>query len=80
MFSVHLLDAAVVNEAGIGAGASDDEPGPEQLGRQLHLVVVYESCRRLQRKEGRDRLRGEKKKEGDMKMYKMINISILEGV
>lgn len=62
---MHLLDAAVVNEAGIGAGASDDEPGPEQLGRQVHLVVVYESCRRLQRKEGGDRLRGEKKKEGD---------------
>lgn len=64
MFSVHLLDASVVNEAGIGAGASDDDPGPEQLGRQLHLVVVYESCRRLQRKEGGDRLRGEEKERG----------------
>lgn len=48
--SAHLLDAAVVNEAGVGAGASDDEPRPEQLGRQLHLLVVYESCCRLQGK------------------------------
>jgi len=47
---MHLLDAGVVNEAGIGAGASDDELGPEQLGRHLHLVVVYESCCSLQRK------------------------------
>lgn len=44
---MHLLDAGVVNEAGIGTGASDDELGPEQLGRHLHLVVVYESCCRL---------------------------------
>lgn len=44
---MHLLDAGVVNEAGIGAGASDDELGPEQLGRHLHLVVVYKSCSRL---------------------------------
>lgn len=44
---MHLLDAAVVNEAGISAGASNDELGPEQLGRHLHLVVVYESCCRL---------------------------------
>lgn len=58
-FSVHLLDAGVVNEAGIGAGASDDELGPEQLGRQLHLVVVYKSCCSLQRHEEGDRLRRE---------------------
>lgn len=45
---MHLLDASVVNEAGIGAGASDDELGPEQLGRHFHLVVVDESCCRLQ--------------------------------
>lgn len=46
---MHLLDASIVNEAGIGAGASNDELGPEQLGCGLHLVIVYESCCRLQR-------------------------------
>lgn len=46
---MYLLDTGVVNEAGICTGASDDEPGPEQLGRQLHLVVIYESCCRLER-------------------------------
>lgn len=61
--SAHLLDAAVVNEAGIGAGASDDEPRPEQLGRQLHLVVVYESCCRLQAKERRRRRQVEEEGE-----------------
>lgn len=53
---MHLLDAAVVNEAGISTGASNDELGPEQLGRHLHLVVVYESCCRLQRDGEGDRL------------------------
>lgn len=66
-FSVHLLNAGVVNEAGIGTGASDDELGPEQLGRHLHLVVVYESCCWLQRNEEGDRLRAEKKEEGGKK-------------
>lgn len=47
----HLLDAGVVNEAGIGAGASNDHLGPEQLGRHLHLVVVYKSCCWLQGNE-----------------------------
>ena len=50
---MHLLDAGVVNEPGIGTGASDDELGPEQLGRQLHLVVVYESCCSLERERER---------------------------
>lgn len=58
-FSMHLLDAGVVNEAGIGAGASNDELGPEQLGRHIHLVVVYESCCGLQRGREGDRLRRE---------------------
>lgn len=64
MSSAHLLDAAVVNEAGVGAGAGDDEPRPEQLGRQLHLVVVYESCCRL-RAKGRaaDRWRRERERD-----------------
>lgn len=57
---MHLLDAGVVNEAGIGAGASNDEPGPEQLGCHLHLVVVYKSCCRLQRNTEGDRLWGGK--------------------
>lgn len=61
---MHLLDAGVVNEAGIGAGASDDELGPEQLGRHLHLVVVYESCFNLQREGEGDRFRRGKKKRG----------------
>lgn len=47
----HLLDAGVVNEAGIGAGASNDDFGPKQLGRHLHLVIVYKSCSRLQGNE-----------------------------
>lgn len=55
LLSAHLLDAAVVNQAGVGAGASDDEPRPEQLGRQLHLLVVYESCSRLQQERERER-------------------------
>ena len=68
---MHLLDAGVVNEAGIGAGASDDELGPEQLGRHLQLVVVYESCCNLWRNREGDRLRRGKK-------WRM-NMSILEG-
>lgn len=60
---MHLLNAGVVNEAGIGTGASDDELGPEQLGRHLQLVVVYESCCWLQRNEQGDRLRVEKKRK-----------------
>lgn len=60
---MHLFDAGVVNEAGIGAGASDDKLGPEQLGRHLHLVVVYESCCSLQRGSEGDRLRREKERQ-----------------
>ncbi len=75
---MHLLDAGVVNEAGIGAGASDDELGPEQLGRHLHLVVVYKSCCSLQRDGEGDRLRREKKRgrEGGKKWR--MNMRILE--
>lgn len=54
---MHLLDAGIVNEPGIGTGASDDELGPEQLGRYLHLVVVYKSCCSLQK--GRWKKKGE---------------------
>lgn len=43
----HLLDASIVDEAGISTGASDDQPGPKQLRSQLHLVVVYQTCFRL---------------------------------
>lgn len=39
----HLLDASIVDEAGISTGASDDKPGPEQLRSQLHLVIVYQT-------------------------------------
>lgn len=53
-FSIHLLDAGVVNEAGICTGASNDDLGPEQLGRHLQLVVVYESCCRLERERGQE--------------------------
>lgn len=78
-FSVHLLDAGVVNEAGIGAGASDDELGPEQLGRHLHLVVVYESCCSLQR-QGGGRLRREKMRQRGRKevedKYKNVRGSV----
>lgn len=49
MSSVHLLDAGIVNEASVGAGASDDEPGPEQLGCHFHLLIVYESRSRLRK-------------------------------
>lgn len=59
----HLLDAGIVNEAGVGAGASNDDLGPEQLGCHLHLVVVYKSRCRLQRNEEENRLRGVKREE-----------------
>lgn len=61
---MHLLDAGIVNEPGIGAGASNDELGPEQLGRGLHLVIVYESCCSLQRErqiEEREKRQSERK-------------------
>lgn len=71
--SAHLLDATVVNKTGIGAGASDDEPRPEQLGRQLHLLVVYESCCRLQAR-GRGGGGGESRWGGGGRQEKIISI------
>lgn len=64
---MHLLDAGVVNEAGIGASASDDELGSEQPGRHLHLVVVYESCGSLER--GRKKEKGERGRGGRMRIW-----------
>ena len=53
--SVYLPDAGIVNEAGIGTGASDDDLGPEQPGSRIQLVVVYETCHRLERERGSER-------------------------
>lgn len=81
---MHLLDAAVVNEAGVGAGASDDQPRPEQLGRHLHLLVVYESCCRLQARGaegaggGGDRWRGGGRERE--RQEKIINRQIKQAV
>ena len=46
---MYLPDAGIVNEAGVGTGASDDDLGPEQPGSRIQLVVVYETCHRLER-------------------------------
>lgn len=75
---MHLLDAGVVNEPSIGACASDDELGPEQLGRHLHLVVVYESCCSLQRDGDGDRLKRQKRGRDGGKERRM-NKRIIEG-
>lgn len=70
----HLLDASIVDEAGISAGASDDQPGPKQLRSQLHLVVVYQTCFRL-RGEGRGR---KKKKKGERNLIPTFMTLILD--
>lgn len=55
----HLLDASIVDEAGISTGASDDQPGPKQLSSQLHLVIVYQTGFRLRGEKVRKGGRGE---------------------
>lgn len=47
----HLLDAGIVDEAGIGAGSCDDQTGPKQFSCQLHLLVVYQTRFRLRDEE-----------------------------
>lgn len=74
----HLLDAGVVNEAGIGAGASNDDLGPEQLGRHLHLVIVYKSRCWLQGDGEENRLREEVEGDKDCVGKIGVNMGLLE--
>lgn len=74
----HLLHAGVVNEAGIGAGASNDDLGPEQLGRHLHLVIVYKSRCRLQGDGEENRLREEAERHKDCVGKNGANVGRLE--
>lgn len=54
-FPACLLHALVVDEASVGAGAGDDEPGPEEPRRLLQLLVVNEARLGLEEeKRGRD--------------------------
>lgn len=60
----YLLDAGVVDEPGVGAGARDDEPGTEEPRCHLQLGVVDQSCGGLggtdrQVSEPRDRQTGQ---------------------
>lgn len=54
-FPACLLHALVVDEASVGAGAGDDEPGPEEPRRLLQLLVVNEARLGLEEeKRGRE--------------------------
>ncbi len=60
-----LLDAAVVDEASVRAGAGDDEFGSEESRRQLHLIVVYQTRFRLRERERERERQRERERERD---------------
>lgn len=73
-FPACLLHTLVVDEASIGAGPCDDESGPEESGRLLQLLVVYQACLRLSDGEGQITGRGGREGERSAAGIVLLNV------
>lgn len=78
-FPACLLHALVVDEAGVGAGSCDDESGPEEPGRLLQLLVVYQARLRLSDGEGQMTGRGgrEERRKGERSAVGIVLLNVI---